>query len=124
VSDPAAGHGDAVDEKALAALAEMTGDAALVTELIDVYLTDTAERVAAMREAATRGDTRAVRRLAHTLRGSSATIGARELAMLGARVEQTFTAGSADARTLLEAVVVEFDRVRARLLRRQKGDPA
>jgi HPt (histidine-containing phosphotransfer) domain-containing protein len=110
---------DAIDEKSLVALAEMTGSAALVVELIDVYLTDTAERVASMREAAAGGDTTAVRRLAHTLRGSSASIGAHALAALGDRVEQTFTAESADSRALLERLVAEFDRVRASLQRRQ-----
>jgi HPt (histidine-containing phosphotransfer) domain-containing protein len=115
---------DAVDETALASLLDSTGDAALVQELIDVYLTDTAERVVKIRQAAARGDITTVRRVAHTLRGSSATIGARDLAALGHRVEHTFTAESADGTALLERLAAEFERVRESLRRRQEGrDP-
>ena len=115
---------DAVDETALAALLDMTGDAVIVQELIDVYLTDTAERVVSIREAAARGDIATVRRIAHTLRGSSASIGARELAAVGHRVEHTFTAESADGAALIERLAAAFERVRESLQRRQqRRDP-
>lgn len=115
---------DAVDETALAALLDMTGDAVIVQELIDVYLTDTAERVVSIREAAARGDIATVRRIAHTLRGSSASIGARELAAVGHRVEHTFTAESADGAALIERLAAAFERVRESLRRRQqRRDP-
>ena len=123
--EAAADHSeDAVDETALAALLDMTGDAVIVQELIDVYLTDTAERVVSIREAAARGDIATVRRIAHTLRGSSVSIGARELAAVGHRVEHTFTAESADGAALIERLAAAFERVRESLQRRQqRRDP-
>jgi HPt (histidine-containing phosphotransfer) domain-containing protein len=114
-------HDDAIDEKALASLVEMTGNAALVHELIDVYLTDTAARVVTMREAAARGDSTTVRRVAHTLRGSSAGIGARGLASLGQHVEHAFATQSPDGAALLDRVAAEFARVQETLRCRQHG---
>ena len=49
---------------------------------IDAFVADTPPHLAALREAATGGDTTALEHLAHTLKGSSGNLGALRLADL------------------------------------------
>lgn len=71
----------AIDPAAFARLADITGDdPAFLAELVDTYLEDGAAQVAALRAAAAAGDIAALVRPAHTLKSSSASIGAIALA--------------------------------------------
>jgi HPt (histidine-containing phosphotransfer) domain-containing protein len=72
-----------------------------------------------MREAATRGDAAAVRRLAHAFKGSSASLGARTLARMLGELEEGVTGGPAAAS--LDTIAAELERVRAALLRRREA---
>src|SRR5687767_4508129 len=69
---------DAVDMAALTDLedAQVEGDPDLVVELIDLYLEDSSDKLAAIREAIAKTDEASLRRATHSLRGSSASLGA------------------------------------------------
>src|SRR6267142_23927 len=79
-----------VDLEVLYGLTEAQGDGEpdLIVELIDLYLEDTPRRVTAMREALTRTDGILLGRAAHGLKGSSATLGAGQVADSCAELEQ------------------------------------
>ena len=66
---------------------EERGANEFVISLIDEYLSDSAARMRAMKEAVARLDGPGVRLGAHSLRGSSGTIGARKMAAICADLE-------------------------------------
>lgn len=81
---------DGVDMTALNALedAQVEGEPDLVVELIDLYLEDAADKLAVIREASARRDETQLRRAAHSLRGSSASLGAHRVAALCGELER------------------------------------
>lgn len=83
-ADAAAPAPEAVDMAALLSLeaAQVEGEPDLIVELIELYAEDTPRRVAAIRGALARRDWAALRRAAHGLKGSSASLGARRVAAL------------------------------------------
>ncbi|GAC1402028.1 MAG: hypothetical protein NVSMB56_17080 [Pyrinomonadaceae bacterium] len=89
----------------------------LVTELIDIFLGDAPQRIAIMKDALAHDDTLRLKREAHTLKGSSATLGARQLNKLCQTVEECAQneAATNDAADILSQLSAEFDRVRAAL---------
>ena len=93
------------------ALRELTGDQEF-EELIEVFLSYGADRVGALGLAIGRGDASGLADEAHALRGSSASLGVRELASLCAQLEVRGREGRIDgARPVYEELVSEFDRV-------------
>lgn len=67
----------ALDPEAFRHLLDITGgDLAFVDELIDTYIDDATVQLEAMRQAATTGDVEAMIRPAHSLKSSSANVGA------------------------------------------------
>ena len=77
-----------LDEGALRELSASVGDdLAFVTELIDAYLGDAPQQVEQIRQAASVSDAASVVRPAHTLKSSSATVGAQRLAARARRLE-------------------------------------
>jgi HPt (histidine-containing phosphotransfer) domain-containing protein len=87
-----------------------------VGTLIAMFLDEAPRRLAALREAAERGEARAVAREAHTLKGSCANFGARRLAGLCEQLEALGRAHDlASAADALAQLEVEFERVRAAL---------
>ena len=75
----------AIDPRALTQLLDMAGgDRSFVVEIIDDYLADSAALLATLREAS--GDD--LRRAAHSLKSTSASLGAGRLAALSAQIEQ------------------------------------
>ncbi len=62
--------------------AQLDGVPNLIVELIDLYLEDAPHRLAAIEEALTRKDQPALKRAAHCLRGSSANLGALQVALI------------------------------------------
>jgi hypothetical protein len=80
-SDPAPEEtgdgGPAVDPAVIADLQDlMDGDDGALGEFVHAYLRQSGDLVVALRQAGAAGDGDAVRRTAHALRGSSATMGA------------------------------------------------
>lgn len=71
-------HREPIDISVLTSFAESQGDeeSDLVVELIDLYLTDSSRRLADMRQALATSDESLLARAAHSLRGSSGTLGA------------------------------------------------
>jgi HPt (histidine-containing phosphotransfer) domain-containing protein len=103
---------EAVDRQVLAALSQATGDdPAFLAELIDTYLADAPDLLVAMRDALAAREAAGLRRAAHTLKSTSAMLGARRLADLCRRLEDA--EGSAE--TLVTQAEDEYLRVRVDL---------
>jgi HPt (histidine-containing phosphotransfer) domain-containing protein len=100
-----------VDERILAELMASTGDdIGFVRELIQTYLADTPMQFEAMAAAVETDDAAALVRPAHTLKSSSATVGAMRLSSLARELEMAGRSGSLDAaaRTGLDAAHAEW----------------
>ena len=98
-----------LDGSALAGLREL--GAAEFESLVRLFLTDGAARVAALREAAGKGDVHAIAELAHSLKGSSGTFGATALADSCAELQAAASSGDlATALRLIDAVGAGFER--------------
>jgi HPt (histidine-containing phosphotransfer) domain-containing protein len=103
---------EAVDRRVLAALSQATGDdPAFLAELIDTYLADAPDLLVAMRDALAAREAAELRRAAHTLKSTSAMLGARRLADLCRHLEDA--EGSAE--TLVTQAEDEYLRVRVDL---------
>jgi two-component system, sensor histidine kinase and response regulator len=80
-------------------------DGDVLADLVALYFDDAAQRAADLADAVTRADADAVARMAHTLRGSSATLGAAHVARIASELERTAKAGDlAPCPALLEAL--------------------
>src|SRR5207253_2789987 len=62
--------------------------AAVVSDVIGLFLRDAPRHLAALQAAVARGDVETLRREAHALRGVAGTLGARELAAQAAQLEE------------------------------------
>jgi histidine phosphotransfer protein HptB len=102
-----------IDPAALAALSETTGgDPEFLAELIDTFLTDGVDLLAAMDAAAAVGDAAELRRAAHSLKSNGATFGATALTALARRLEELGKAADfAAVGPLLAEARQEFVRV-------------
>jgi len=89
------------------------GEPDLIVELIDLYLEDAPRKVASMLEAVALADEGALGRAAHSLKGSSASLGAGQVAALCGELERTGDDGSFKwAGALLARVGQELERAR------------
>lgn len=87
-----------LDEGVLDELREsVEGDRGFVVQLIEAYLSDGAEHLDGALAAIQAGDADALVRPAHTLKSSSATLGATRLAATARGLEMTARSGSLDA---------------------------
>jgi CheY-like chemotaxis protein/HPt (histidine-containing phosphotransfer) domain-containing protein len=112
------GDGDGeIDTTVLSRLSEGTGgDAGFVQELIDQFLTDAPQLVAAARTAITSGNANDLRRAAHTLKSNAATFGAQRLADSSRAVEEAARNGRLETfGALVDAMSTELDIVLERL---------
>ncbi|MEJ7872137.1 MAG: response regulator, partial [Rubrobacteraceae bacterium] len=107
--------GEPLDRATLEGLREL-GGSELIADLGELFSSDTPPRLANLRVAVEGGDAGAVERIAHTLRGSSANIGARRMAEL---CEELQKAGASkdlsEASKPAERLQAEFERVRRAL---------
>ena len=87
-----------LDQNTLSALLSLVGEggAELVGELVDLFAEEAPRLISSMREAVGRGDDEELRRSAHSLKGSSGTVGATSLASRAYDVEQRARAGETD----------------------------
>jgi CheY-like chemotaxis protein len=109
---------DVLDRAVLDALRALheEGEPDLLTELIDLFLTDTPPHLAALRTALHGGDAVVAAREAHRLKGSSREMGLKQLAPLCAALEErarSSTLEGADA--LMRMLDAEFARARVAL---------
>jgi signal transduction histidine kinase/DNA-binding response OmpR family regulator/HPt (histidine-containing phosphotransfer) domain-containing protein len=103
-----------LDESILAGLRSL--GAATFDGLVRLFLEDGAARVAALREAAAGGDAHAIAELAHSLKGSSGTMGAKVLADRCSDLQAVASSGDlAAAVGLIETIGDEFERAGAAL---------
>jgi PAS domain S-box-containing protein len=85
----------------------------ILSLLANCYLEEALKLLEAMKLAIVQADTQALKRVAHTLKGSSANLSAAPLAQLCGRLEAISTSGELDrASTLLAQIEVEYDRVK------------
>jgi PAS domain S-box-containing protein len=107
-----------LDAYALQSLKDMVGDddPAIMIDLIDSYLTDAPPLLATIYQAVEQGDAKNLYMAAHTLKSTSATLGALQLANLCRQLE---TMGRTSIMTDSSAVIVqlslEYDKVKAAL---------
>jgi PAS domain S-box-containing protein len=106
-----------IDQKAFDELVASTGgDAAFLGELMDTYFADAPELMAQMRSSLAAGDAETFRRAAHTLKSSSATLGAMTLSDLAKDLEMMGKAGTLEgAASRIAQVETEYARVRVAL---------
>ena len=87
--------GPILDEAVLTELTETTGgDIAFVRELIETFLADTPAQLEAMTAAVEADDADALVRPSHTLKSSSATVGAMRLSSVARELEMAGRTGS------------------------------
>ena len=85
---------------------EARGSPGLAAQVIEIFVRDTSTRLAALREAIARRDGDATYRIAHTLQGSAAMVGASSLARTCGELTSAARSGSFDR---CEAIVAELD---------------
>ena len=97
---PSDGHDDALDvtlDPAVLDELRLLPEAVrpgFLAELVELFARGTVPRLVELRAAVDNGDARAVRRLAHIVRGSSSQLGGRRLASLCARLEDDAATGA------------------------------
>jgi two-component system, sensor histidine kinase and response regulator len=93
-----------------------SGETGLVEEVLDVFVKDTEERIAAIQAALAAMDREKLRRQGHALKGSSAQVGAMRLADLCRTVEGTAaTATPAEIAGVVAEIAREFGKVRQKI---------
>ena len=112
----------AIDPAILASLDEAweEGEPDLVVELIDLYLGDAPQWVEAMRTAAAGDDATVLKRAAHTLKGSSGSLGISRVAEVCRMLELSCSGSAARVDELLQLMDREFDTARAALAAERK----
>ncbi|MFN8640583.1 MAG: Hpt domain-containing protein [Candidatus Binatia bacterium] len=105
---------DVIDSETIDALRSLQedGEDDLLAELIDLFLQDAPDRLAAIREAVNGGDWVGLAERAHSLKGSCGSLGAVQMAALCARLE----AMGRDLAMRAEAVAVRDELERQYLL--------
>ena len=108
---------ESIDWGLLAALEEIReeGEPDLIVELIDLYIEDAPHAVEAMRIAVAGKDATMLKRAAHSLKGSSGSLGVRRVAETCRMLEHVDCSDGANARDLLERLDLEFATAREAL---------
>ncbi|HUQ62648.1 MAG TPA: PAS domain S-box protein [Acidimicrobiales bacterium] len=112
---------DRVDEDLLAELLEMLADpsSSEVPAILELFLNETSKRLEGIQAAVGSGDLPEASRLAHSLKGSAGSFGARRLSSIGGEIEAACGRADTDAvSTQLPALRSEFDAFRGILLAR------
>jgi PAS domain S-box-containing protein len=103
------GTGTALDRDVLDQLREDLGGTAALREVIRSFLDRTPSVLSALRDAAARADVPSIRRAAHMIKGTSSTLGARELSEQCAEIERiSQTDCIADAASRVIAVEASY----------------
>jgi PAS domain S-box-containing protein len=117
--------GDPLDSSILADLRELEGDGEpdLLFELAEMFASDSALRIEAMKRAIAKGEPATVKQMAHALKGSSSNMGARRMASLCERLQiASASQDLAAVPEMLDLLELEFARVRTALAS-QVGHP-
>lgn len=107
-----------LDHRVLNSLRQMAGSkaATLLCQIIDDYREDAPQRLQDIRDAVATGNAQALRQSAHTLRSSSANLGAMNLSHLCKALEMIGRAGTTmDAAQWIAQVEAEYEKVKVAL---------
>lgn len=97
---------------------ESPGEGGEFSEIVDLFLGNAQRNCNAAREALANGDRQSLELAAHSLKGSSSTMGAARMAALCASLEEAGHNGALDrAALLVERLDTEFDLVQRELVR-------
>jgi HPt (histidine-containing phosphotransfer) domain-containing protein len=107
-----------IDRSALESILDATGgDPEFLAEMIDEFLADSPQLLAAMRAALASGNAAELRRAAHSLKSNSSNFGAHALAELCRELEERGKAGALDgASELFSQIEAEYQLVEPALL--------
>ena len=85
-------------------------------EIIGIFLEDTPQRIAELEQSLRAGDTPKFTRAAHSIKGSSANLGAVALRAVAEKLEhESRTSGLGNVSTLVDAIKTEFARAQVEL---------
>lgn len=107
-----------IDRSVLSSLQELQieGEPSIVRRVVDAYLVDSDPLISRLKDALMRDDREVVRRSAHSLKSSSANIGAMRLSEMSRELEMNCVdTDHADAARLVTAIESEFVRVKETL---------
>ena len=106
-----------LDSERLSMLRDLDdGDGALLAAIADEFSAEAARQLEYLRAALAEGDPQAVERAAHSIKGSSANLGATRLAELTGRLEALGRARAlGDVKTLFDDISAELERVHGAL---------
>lgn len=109
---------DMLDFEVLRAFERVKSDdgSDVVIELIDLYLQGTSQRIITMLNAANDGEWALLKRAAHTLKGSSSTLGLREIANICQDLEEASFSPGGDVHTLMSLLESKFVEVKSVLV--------
>lgn len=112
--DPAV---ETLDRSVIAEIRKSTGSPEFTAMLINQFLDEASSYVDTLREAARQSDATTLKRTAHTLKGTSLTLGAQRMAAICRRIEEQATQapGAALASILSELLERELSNVREAL---------
>jgi len=109
-----------IDPDAINSLRELNpGDKGeFLREIVSIYIEDTPKRLADLRSCLASGDAGGFTRAAHTIKGSSANVGAQVLKGIAERLETlSRKEGLGGVSGLIDSCEAEFERVKAELRR-------
>jgi len=109
---------DALDAQVLQTFRNTMGPDAstFLAQLIDIYLEETPRLLQAMGAAVTQTDPAAMKQAAHTLKSSSASLGAITFSKLCEDLERIGHSGNTtDAREIMEQIQSEYEKVKVAL---------
>ena len=113
-----AGNPESASLTKLAELKALSPDTRFVREVVGVFMDDATSLLQQMESAEERGDIQATKRLAHSFKGSVASIGAQRLYDIVSELGHASVAGSVERRAhLLESLHAELDKVEEELMR-------
>jgi HPt (histidine-containing phosphotransfer) domain-containing protein len=109
---------DVLDVETLKAFEKIKSDdgSDFVIELIDLYLEGTPQRIQAIREAAFEKEWVVLKRIAHTIKGSSGTLGLHRIAQVCQELEATSLSSSDVVDRLVQALESRFVEAREALI--------
>jgi HPt (histidine-containing phosphotransfer) domain-containing protein len=108
-----------LDPAVVSGLRQLTppGEPDVLAEVLNLFLVEASPRLDRLRNALASGNIEEVRRVAHSLKGSAGTIGARRLYEVCRQLDTRGESGDRPASALVDALGVEFDKVEAEIRR-------
>ena len=109
---------DMLDFEVLKAFEKVKSDdgSDVVIELIDLYLQSSSQRIITMLNAAAQGEWILLKHAAHTLKGSSSTLGLRQIETICRDLEDASSRPGSDVHTLMSLLESKFVEVKPVLL--------